>query len=107
MTTLPAASTQLPPQTAALPQIDAGRLAGQSDDQLRETAERFEAVFLAQMLKPMMESLSTDGPFGGGHGEETVRSLLIEEYGSQIAAAGGVGLADAVHAELLRQQEGA
>ena len=39
------------------------------DPRVRETAEAFEASFLSQMLKPMFEGLSTDGPFGGGEAE--------------------------------------
>ena len=32
----------------------------------------------------------TDGPFGGGQGEEMFRSLMIDEYGKQIEAQGGL-----------------
>src|SRR5690606_33761363 len=45
---------------------------------MRETGEAFEASFLAQMLKPIFEGLSTDGPFGGGEAESTWRSFMIE-----------------------------
>ena len=45
---------------------------------MRETAEAFEASFLAQMLKPMFEGLSTEAPFGGGEAEGTWRGFMIE-----------------------------
>ena len=32
---------------------------------MRETGEAFEASFLAQMMKPMFEGISTEAPFGG------------------------------------------
>ncbi len=72
---------------------------------MRETAEAFEASFLAQMLKPMFEGLRTDGPFGGGQGEETWRSFMIEAMAKQTVKAGGIGLADQVVAQMLKMQE--
>ena len=53
----------------------------------------------------MFDGISTDGPFGGGQGEAMFRSLMLDEYGKQIAAQGGIGLADAVTRELLKTQE--
>lgn len=55
---------------------------------LRRTAEDFEASFLSQMLKPMFEGLSTDGPFGGGEGETTWRTFLIDAMARQTVKAG-------------------
>lgn len=74
-------------------------------DRMRETAEKFEASFLSQMLKPMFEGLSTDGPFGGGEAEGTWRSFMIEAMAKQTVKAGGVGLADQVVAQMLKMQE--
>lgn len=71
---------------------------------MRETAENFEASFLAQMLKPMFEGLSTDGPFGGGEAEGTWRSFMIDAMAKQTVKAGGIGLADTVVAEMVRMQ---
>lgn len=77
----------------------------QSPDQMRRTAEEFEASFLSQMLKPMFEGLKTDGPFGGGEGEATWRSFLIDAMAKQTVKAGGIGLADSVVSQMLRMQE--
>ncbi|MEQ7155893.1 rod-binding protein [Brevundimonas aurifodinae] len=71
---------------------------------MRETAERFEASFLSQMLKPMFEGLQTDGLFGGGEAEATWRSFLIDEMAKKTVQSGGVGLADTVMAEMIRMQ---
>ena len=73
--------------------------------QALEIAEKFEALFLSQMLAPMFESLKTDGPFGGGSSEGIYRSLMVEEYGKSIAQAGGLGIAEAVQREILKMQE--
>ncbi len=87
--------------------LRAAPVLGQAADaaQMRKVAEDFEASFVAMMLRPMFEGLSTDGPFGGGQGEAMWRSFMIDEMGKQTARAGGVGLADTVLAEMLKMQE--
>ena len=71
----------------------------------RETGEAFEASFLAQMMKPMFEGISTEAPFGGGEAESTWRSFMIEAMAKQTVKAGGIGLADQVGAQMLKMQE--
>ena len=72
---------------------------------MRETAESFEATFLAQMMKPMFEGLSTEAPFGGGAGEAAWRGFLVDAMAQQTVKAGGVGLADSVLAQMIKMQE--
>jgi peptidoglycan hydrolase FlgJ len=72
---------------------------------IRETAQEFESVFLAQMMETMFQGIRTDGPFGGGHGESVYRSLLLQEYGKVLAKRGGIGLADAVTRQMIGIQE--
>ena len=79
--------------------------AGQTPEQIRATAEDFEAVFLAQMVEQMMGE-STETSFGGGPGEAAFKSMLNEEYAKVMAKAGGIGLADALAREMLALQEG-
>ena len=71
----------------------------------RRVAEDFEAFFLANMLQHMFSSVPTDGPFGGGYAETIYRSFAVDEYGKLIARTRGVGIADAVHREILKLQE--
>jgi Rod binding domain-containing protein len=78
---------------------------GQSPEQMRKTAEEFEASFLSQMFKPMFEGLETDGAFGGGSSEATWRSFLLDAMAKQTVKAGGIGLADTVMSEMLKMQE--
>ena len=68
-------------------------------------AKEFESVFISQFLGSMFSGISTDGPFGGGEGEEMFRSLMIDEYGKAIEQRGGFGLAASVTKELLKHQE--
>ena len=88
--------------TAALPGLPG---APQVTARMRDTAEQFEATFLSQMLKPMFEGLKTDGIGGGGEAEGQWRSFMIDAMAKQTVAAGGIGLADQVVAQMLKMQE--
>jgi Rod binding domain-containing protein len=76
-----------------------------SPETVKAKAQEFEGVFIAQMLGQMFDGVSTDGPFGGGQGEQMFRSLMMDEYGKQIAKQGGIGIADSITRELLKHQE--
>jgi|WetSurMetagenome_2_1015567.scaffolds.fasta_scaffold608924_1 peptidoglycan hydrolase FlgJ len=97
--------------SAVMPAVQAAQVrspaATGSLTQIKQAAQAFESVFISQMLGQMFEGISTDGPFGGGQGEAMFRSLMVDEYGKQIAAQGGIGLADNVTRELLQHQEAA
>lgn len=104
MSDLPAAADPALTRPAAGPVRSPARTT--DADAARQAAENFEAIFIGQMLEPMFEGLSTDGPFGGGHAEQVFRSMLVTQYGELIAHRGGFGIADQVMAEILRAQEG-
>ena len=72
-----------------------------------ESAESFEAFFLSRMMESMFEGVSTDGMFGGGHAEKIYRSLLLDEYGKEMAKLGSVGVKDYVMQAVLQMQEAA
>lgn len=69
-------------------------------------AQDFEAMFLTQMMERMFTGLSGDGPLGEGAAGGAYRSMLADQYGKTIAAAGGIGLADSVRRELIALQQG-
>ncbi|HEY2069378.1 MAG TPA: rod-binding protein [Rhizomicrobium sp.] len=71
----------------------------------KKAAKQFEGGFINEFLGQMFEDMPTDGPFGGGEGEQMFRSLLTDEYGKQIENSGGFGLSDAITKQLLRTQE--
>lgn len=70
-----------------------------------KAAKEFEGVFIGQFLGQMFEGIPTDGPFGGGEGEAMFRSLMIDQYGKEIAERGGFGLSDAITRALLAHRE--
>ncbi|MBB4301828.1 Rod binding domain-containing protein [Rhodobium orientis] len=80
---------------------------GGTADPARKAAEDFESVFIATMLNSMSSGLEAEAPFGGGNAEQTWRGLENEEVAKQIAATGGVGLADAIYSQLIEIQQGA
>lgn len=80
--------------------------AGTREARARETAEDFEAMFIAQMLNAMKLGVDPDSAFGGGAGEEAFQSQMAEEYGKSMAKVGGIGVADAIYKAILRAQEG-
>ncbi len=77
-----------------------------NDDQIRQAAEKFEGMFMAQMLGQMFEQLPTDGYFSGGSQEKMFQSFMVEEYGNLITQRGGIGLADDIQRQMIMMQEG-
>jgi Rod binding domain-containing protein len=86
--------------TALAPKLDAKAMRD-----VEKSAREFEAVFISQMFEQMWAGIKTDGPMGGGTGEQIFRSLMIQDIGRQMASQGGIGLADTVKRELLAIQE--
>ena len=80
--------------------------AGSTTPEMKKAASQFEGILVTQFLNQMFDGISTDGMFGGGPGEAMFRSLMVDEYGKQIAAGGGLGLSSAIQREMLKMQEG-
>ena len=70
-----------------------------------QSAEDFEAFFLTRMMETMFEGVSTEGMFGGGHAEKIYRSMLLDEYGKEMAKVGAIGVKDWVMTSILQMQE--
>ncbi len=72
---------------------------------LRDVAQQFEAVFLAQVLSRINQGSSSDQTAGEG-GEQTLfHDMFNDEVAKLISRSGGVGVADAVLKEMLKVQE--
>lgn len=78
-----------------------------SPDEIRKTAKDFESMFLEQMFNHMFATVPVNSTFGGGMGEETMRSFLTGAYAKQVVNSGGIGLAPAIAREMLKMQEAA
>jgi len=66
--------------------------------------QEFESMALSQLLAPMWEGLKTDGPFGGGEGEEAMRSFYVDAIAKEMAKTGGIGISTMMQKELLKLQ---
>lgn len=78
---------------------------GDSLARMRQQAEELEGVFLNTLMKEMFSSVDAKGDFGGGFAEETWRGMQAEQFAASMAQAGGIGLADALVADMLAMQE--
>ena len=76
-----------------------------SPEQIKKTAVEFETHFLAEMYKHMFASIQADEVFGGGAGEETFRSFMVDEYAKLTAQTGRIGLARQIEDHMLKMQE--
>ena len=64
----------------------------------------FESMVLSQLMAPMFEGLKSDGPFGGGEGEDAMKSFYVDAMAKQMAKHGGVGISNMMQKELLKLQ---
>lgn len=78
---------------------------GARDPRAWEAAQDFEAQFVSTLFQSMFDSMEQENPFGGGPGETMFRSLLVDQYGREVAKAGGIGIADDIYREILKLQE--
>ena len=74
---------------------------------LRASAEAFEAVFLAEMLKAAGFGRAREGLGGGGAGEDAFASFFADIHARALVARGGLGLADRIEAALVARSGGA
>ncbi len=84
--------------TAPLTAVGAGSAAAPaaagSDPKIREAAEGFEGVFMSMLVEEMMKSTEVS------KGNPLYAGLMTEKLGDQLAASGGIGLADALEGQL-------
>lgn len=94
------------PLASALSQTERTRAAPENspenseerDAQLREKAQEFESIFIAEMLSHagFDKALSENAGFGG----EAFSRMLVESYAEQLSEKGGFGLADRIYRQL-------
>jgi peptidoglycan hydrolase FlgJ len=70
-----------------------------------KSSKEYEQVFISQFLGSMFSGISSDGPTGGGEGEEMFRSMMVDQYAKGIEGNGGFGIASQMKAELLKHQQ--
>jgi peptidoglycan hydrolase FlgJ len=73
--------------------------------QTEKVAKDFEAFFISSMMESMFGDSVGESMFGESETAEVYKTLMMEQYGKTITNAGGIGIADYVKQELLKQQE--
>lgn len=84
--------------------LAAGRVK-MSESQAEKAAQDFESMFLSQMMSQMVGDSLGDEAFGSEDTDEIYKSMMMEQYGKQLASAGGIGIAEYIKRELLTLQE--
>ena len=91
--------TSISTTTPAAP-LSAGRQDPTSAPAVSAAASKFEAMMIGQMLQPMFDTIQEDKMFGGGSAEGMLRPMLVTEYANLMEQKGGLGLDEAIGAEL-------
>ncbi len=76
---------------------------GQDREKLQQTAQQFEAIFIQQMFKEMRNSIPEGGLIKRGNADSIYTQLQDAEAAKVMAERGGIGLADLMLQELLKQ----
>lgn len=97
-------ATPVPPMANAMAALTSRMTAASN---VNAIAQDFEAMFATQLLEPMFKTVAVNDAFGGGHGEEAMRTFLVQEYGNFIAKTGMLGISAQVKNVMLRAQESA
>lgn len=71
-------------------------------DRLRDMTERFEAVFIRQMLNDAQKPQMAKPLFGTAPGDDIIRDLTNEKMADQISRSGDFGLARSLEASLRK-----
>ena len=93
------------PDPRQLAQQRAAMAKQQNEAAIGKVAEDFEAFFAGAYFEQMFSGVEPDAITGGGQGESTFRSLMIQEYGKAVAKQHVLGIADVVKRQLLQLQE--
>lgn len=77
---------------------------GKNPEKLREAAQQFEAIFIQQMYKEMRKTIPDNGLIQRGNADDVYTQLQDMEAAKITAQKGGIGLADLMMSQLMKQQ---
>jgi murein DD-endopeptidase MepM/ murein hydrolase activator NlpD len=72
-------------------------------DELKKVSQEFEAIFIAQLLKVMRETIEESGLTEGGFGKSIYTELFDQEVSLTIARRGALGISDLLRKNLVGQ----
>ena len=74
-------------------------------EKLKKACSDFEALFLAQTLKIMRQTIPQNGLLGNGPGKEVYQGFMDQELAKKISQRGGVGLGEKLYRQVLQREE--
>ena len=77
---------------------------GADKAKMKETAEQFEALFIQQIYKEMRKTIPNDGYLPRGNADDILAQLQDMEAAKTTAAQGGIGLAELMLEQLMKDQ---
>ncbi|MCR5176207.1 MAG: rod-binding protein [Anaerovibrio sp.] len=75
------------------------------DKKLRKACEGFEAMFMNIMYREMRNTVPENTLFGNSNADKILQDMLDTEMVNNMAAAGGVGLADVLYRQLTLEDK--
>jgi Rod binding domain-containing protein len=91
------------PIAAALNRLQAP---AQTPQAIHAEAKKFEAMAIAQFLKPMFQTMGhAEAPFGAGKQFQAFQPIFLQAVASDMEARGGLGLATAIEASLTESAQ--
>jgi flagellar protein FlgJ len=80
-----------------------GRARANPNEAVEDVAQQFEALFIQMMLKSMRDAVEDGGLFGSDQ-LDTYQQMADQQTALDMASKGGIGLAEALVAQLSRNQ---
>jgi len=90
----------LRPPGDARPTAVGNRVNDENGGRLREACSEFEALFINLLLKELRATVGKSGLMDGGQAEEVYTGMMDTEMARDLAAKGGIGLADILYRQL-------
>ncbi len=75
-------------------------------NEIKRVAQEFEAIFIAQLLKVMRETIEESGLTEGGFGKSIYTELFDQEVSMSMARRGSFGIADILNRSLAGKESG-
>lgn len=75
-------------------------------EKFQKAAADFEAMAINQLLTPIFNTVDqSKSMFGGGEAEAAWKPMMVTAIAKQMAAHGGLGLAQPIMQQMIRMQE--
>ena len=74
-------------------------------EKLKKACTDFEALFMAQMLKSMRQTIPETGFLGKGLGNDIYQGFMDQEVSQKLSQSKGLGLGKAIYRQMLKREE--